>query len=145
MLAIVRAPIDVGELQAAVVDLSHGGVVTFAGVVRSRGDDGRVVTGLGYEAYEPLALAEFAAVASEARARFGDVRVAIVHRVGELRPGETAVAVVAASAHRRQAFEACAYAIDAVKSRAAIWKRERYADGASAWLANARTAEPNPS
>lgn len=136
MLAIVREPIDPRALEAAVRTERCGGVVTFLGVVRERSDDGRAVTGLSYEAYDAMALAEFEAIADEARERFGDVRLAIVHRVGELAIGDVAVVVCAASAHRAAAFDACEYAIDALKARAAIWKKERYADGTAEWRAH---------
>ena len=106
-------------------------------MVRPNADDGRPVEGLFYEAFEPMAVAEFERIAGEARARFGDVRLAIVHRVGDLAVGEIAVAVVAAAAHRGAAFDACRYAVDELKSRAAIWKRERYAGGPAGWKANA--------
>lgn len=136
MLAIVREAIDPRAVEASVRDASRGGVVTFLGVVRERSDDGRAVRGLSYESYEPMALAEFQAIADEARERFADVRVAIVHRIGDLSIGDVAVAVCAASPHRADAFDACEYAIDAVKARAAIWKKERYADGSDEWRAN---------
>jgi molybdopterin synthase catalytic subunit len=129
---IVREPIDVRELDQ-VVRVADGGVVTFLGIVRGDGDDGRPVSALWYEAHEQMALDEFAAISSEARERFGDVRIAIVHRVGEVGVGEISVAVLAASAHRAPAFEACRYAIDELKRRAPIWKKERYADGGDAW------------
>ncbi|MBV9027967.1 MAG: molybdenum cofactor biosynthesis protein MoaE, partial [Candidatus Eremiobacteraeota bacterium] len=72
----------------------------------------------------------------EVRERFGDVMLAIVHRVGDLLPGEISVGIVASAAHRAAAFEACRYAIEEVKRRAPIWKKERYADGESAWKEN---------
>jgi molybdopterin synthase catalytic subunit len=145
MFAIVRAPIDPARLDAAVRDDLFGAVVTFLGIVRERADDGRSVLGLEYEAYEAMALAEFEQVAGEAYGRFGDVRLAIVHRVGRLNVGEIAVAVVAGSPHRGTAFDACEYAIDEVKSRAAIWKKELYADGDGRWKSNACAPhEPAP-
>jgi len=134
MYRIVREPIDPRALEAIAKD-GDGGVVTFCGVVRERADDGRRVDSLWYEAFEPMAVREFEAIAAEARARFGEVRIAIVHRIGELAIGEISVAVVAASAHRHTAFDACRYAIDELKRRAPIWKRERYADGAAQWRA----------
>ena len=109
--------------------------MTFLGVVRDTADDGKHVSALGYEAFETMALREFEAIAGEARDRFGDVRMAIVHRVGEVRVGEISVAVLVAAAHRRAAFEACSYAIDQVKRRAPIWKQERYVDGTAEWRA----------
>ncbi len=136
MLKVTRDPIDPRALEGVLQDGESGGVVTFLGVVRARAGDGRPVDGLEYEAFEPMALAEFERIAQEARERFGDVRVAIVHRTGELRIGEVAVAVAAAAVHRKAAFDACAYAIDEVKRRAPIWKKERYADGSGEWKTN---------
>ncbi|HEX3456908.1 MAG TPA: molybdenum cofactor biosynthesis protein MoaE, partial [Candidatus Baltobacteraceae bacterium] len=76
-------------------------------------------------------------IAAEARERFGDLHVTIVHRVGELSAGDVAVAVIAAAPHRDAAFAACRYCIDELKRRAPIWKKERYADGQAHWKANA--------
>ncbi len=134
MFAIVREPIDPRRLER-VVRAGDGGIATFFGVVRATADDGRPVTGLYYEAFDAMAVREFESIADEARDRFGDVKLAIVHRVGELSVGEISVAVLAAAAHRAAAFDACRYAIDQLKSRAAIWKQERYAGGDAAWIA----------
>jgi molybdopterin synthase catalytic subunit len=90
---------------------------------------GRAVTGLAYEAFEPMALAVLGEIADEIEARFGVRRLAIVHRIGEVPLGETSVLVVAASPHRDAAFDAARYAIDETKARAPIWKAERFADG----------------
>jgi molybdopterin synthase catalytic subunit len=137
MFAIVREPVDPRALEAAVRRDGDGGVVTFLGVVRDVANDGRAVRGLEYEAHETLAVAEFAAIAAEAAGTFGDVLLAIVHRVGSLRTGEIAVAVCAASRHRGTAFDACEFAIDAVKARAPIFKKEFYVDGGAEWISNA--------
>lgn len=132
---VVRGALDprtFGNLASS----SEGAIVTFFGIVRSRSEDGRAVVGLSYEAYEPMACDEFKRVSEEARERFGDVRLWIAHATGDLGVGEVAVAVVAAAQHRAAAFDACRYAIDQVKARAPIWKKERYADGAPQWRAN---------
>lgn len=136
MFGIVREPIDMAVLARAVRTDACGAVVTFAGVVRERSDDDRAVTGLSYEAHEAMAVAEFERIAAEVRERFGHCELAIVHRVGALRIGEIAVGVAAASAHRAEAFDACEYAIDELKARAPIWKKEQYADGSDEWKAN---------
>jgi molybdopterin synthase catalytic subunit len=136
LFAIVRDPIDPRTLEAAVWSEACGGVVIFLGVVRERAGDGRAVNGLTYEAHEAMALAEFATIAREVSGKLTGVRLGIVHRIGDLRVGEVAVAVCAAAPHRAQAFDACRYAIDEVKARAAIWKKERYADGAGEWVSN---------
>jgi molybdopterin synthase catalytic subunit len=129
---IVREPIDHHALER-IVESAHGGVVTFLGTVRDDAVSGRRVSALWYEAFEPMAVREFETIATEARERFGDVRLAIVHRVGELRVGEVSVAVLAAAPHRASAFDACRYAIDQLKARAPIWKQERYESGAPQW------------
>jgi molybdopterin synthase catalytic subunit len=134
-MSIENAAIDPRAVEDRVRAPGFGGVVTFVGVVRDT-EDGRAVAALEYEAYESLALSEFDAIAVEVKARFGDVRLAIAHRVGRVAAGDIAVTVCAASAHRKAAFAACEFAIDAVKARAAIWKREMYADGRAAWKAN---------
>lgn len=132
MFRIVAAAIDVEALRE-VVRRSDGGVVTFFGAVREDADDGRRVSALWYEAHESMAVREFEQIANEAREKFGDVRIAIVHRIGELRVGEVSVAVLAAAPHRGAAFDACRYAIDELKRRAPIWKKERYAVGTAQW------------
>lgn len=90
---------------------------------------GRAVDSLEYEAHEPMALAMLGQIADEIAERFGVVRLAIVHRTGEVPLGQPSVAIVAVSPHRDAAFEAARYAIDETKARAPIWKAERFADG----------------
>ena len=87
-----------------------------------------------------MALAVLHDIAAEIEARFGVDRLAIIHRTGEVGPGEASVVIVAAAAHRGSAFDACRYAIEELKARAPIWKREQFADG-SVWIgAPARTS-----
>lgn len=136
MLAISRETLDPRLAQAAVASNAFGGVVTFLGVVREFANDGRRVSGLSYEAHEALAVAEFEAIAREARTAHGEVAIAIIHRIGDLAVGDIAVVVCAAAAHRAAAFDACAFTIDALKRRAAIWKKEHYVDGSAEWVAN---------
>jgi sulfur-carrier protein adenylyltransferase/sulfurtransferase len=134
MFAITRNAIDPRAVEASVLGETQGGVVTFLGIVRERDSNGREVSGLSYEAYDEMAVAEFERLAKEVRERYGAVELAIVHRVGELRVRDIAVAVVAASAHRAAAFDACEYAIDELKQRAPIWKKEHYVEGDAAWI-----------
>lgn len=136
MLAVTHEPIDPRAVEAAVHSDACGGIVTFLGVVRDRAPDGRAVKGLSYEAHEAMAVAEFERIVRDARAAYGEVWIAILHRVGELRVGDIAVVVCAASAHRAEAFDGCEFAIDALKRRAPIWKKEHYVDGTAEWVAN---------
>jgi molybdopterin synthase catalytic subunit/molybdopterin converting factor small subunit len=101
--------------------------------------EGQHVSGLTYEAFEPMALSVLETIADEIEARFGVTRLAILHRTGEVAVGATSVIIVVASPHRAEAFEASRYAIEELKARAPIWKAERFADG-SVWMgAPART------
>jgi molybdopterin synthase catalytic subunit len=134
---IVDRPLDVGELIAAVRTHAMGGLVTFVGYVREQSDDDRLVDGLSYEAHRELALEAMRTIGAEASERFGPARVAMMHRIGRLGLGEAAVAIAVASAHRAAAFDACEYAIDELKRRVPIWKREHYRDGDVRWRENA--------
>lgn len=129
-------PLDVCAVEDLVRGDARGALVTFCGIVRERADNGRAVVGLSYEAHAQMAEAEFAAIAAEAVTSFGDCAVAIAHRTGDLQIGETAVVVAVASMHRSVAFDVCRYAIDQLKARAPIWKKERYVDGEAIWKAN---------
>jgi len=100
-----------------------GGVCTFVGEVR--GDDG--VEALELSHYEPMTLAGMNALADAALARFDLMGILIVHRVGEMRPGEPIVLVSACARHRRDAIQAVDFAMDHLKSEAWFWKREKRA------------------
>ena len=137
MIALSAAPLDPDALVRAVRSDTHGAVVTFLGTTRETSPgDPRPVVALEYEAYESMAIAVMEEIAAETRERFGPLGIAMVHRTGRVNLGEPSVAVVVAAPHRGRAFEACRYAIDALKSRVAVWKREIYRDGDAAWIAN---------
>jgi len=128
VVAIVRSPIDSRALAARLLRGEAGAVVTFEGVTRNN-SGGRTTRYLEYEAYEPMALTQMRAIVSEIKQRWPVDRVGIVHRLGRLGIGETSVAIVVTSAHRKPAFEACHYAIDRLKKIVPIWKKEFFADG----------------
>jgi len=132
MASLTRQPIVVDPLIRAVSGPQRGGIAVFLGTVRDH-HAGRVVTELEYTAYDSMAERICAIIMAEAEARW-PVRVTLEHRLGTLRIGDAAVAVVAAGAHRDEAFAACRYVIEEVKHRVPIWKRERYADGTEAWV-----------
>jgi molybdopterin synthase catalytic subunit len=127
---LVREPIDV--LALSVARDADGAVCLFVGTVRDH-NRGRAVVALEYEAYEEMALPLLREIGEEARRLFPVSEVRLAHRLGRLAVGEASVAVAAAAAHRKDAFAACRYAIDALKARVPIWKKEHYADG-TAWL-----------
>ena len=125
-------PIDLGALHATVQSPERGGVVAVVGHARDH-HEGRAVLRLDYSAYGPMAEAECARIVAEAEGRW-QVTVALQHRVGALAIGDAAVAVVAASAHRDEAFAACRFLIEEVKRRVPVWKREHYVDGTVVWV-----------
>ncbi|MBI1827116.1 MAG: molybdenum cofactor biosynthesis protein MoaE [Planctomycetes bacterium] len=115
-------------------DVFLGGLVTFDGVTRAEdapahGD----LVRLEYEAYEGMALKELEKLAATARDRWSAGRVAIIHRLGPVLPGETSVTIGVACGHRAEAFEACHWIIDTLKKDVPIWKRTVYADGYFEW------------
>jgi molybdopterin converting factor subunit 1 len=102
---------------------------------------GRSVESLEYETHESMVLGVLEQIADEIAARFAVVRIAIVHRTGDVPLGEVSVAVVAVSPHRDAAFEAARYAIDETKARAPIWKAEQFVDG-HVWIGEAARSGP---
>jgi molybdopterin converting factor subunit 1 len=128
LFRVSAEPLSLDEVIAAVSDEAHGGVVTFTGVVR-RHSRGKRVERLEYEAYRPMAERRMAEIGAGIAAEIPGARIAIVHRVGVLAVGETAVVIAAAAAHRAQAFEACRAAIDRLKESVPIWKKEVAEDG----------------
>ena len=121
------AGVEMARLRAA--DPGVGAVATFVGVVRDLNDDASV-TGLTLEHYPGMTEKSLEAIVAEAQTRF-DIRDAlVVHRIGALRPTDQIVLVVVTSAHRGDAFDACRFLIDYLKTRAPFWKKELTPAGA---------------
>jgi molybdopterin synthase catalytic subunit len=140
LVRLVHEPIDLAAL--AVTAPADGALCLFVGVVRNE-NQGRNVIRLEYEAYEEMALPLMEEIAEETARRHPVSAVRLVHRLGRLEIGEASVAVAAASPHRGEAFAACRFAIDALKAKVPIWKKEHYADG-TAWLEGPGTSVPRP-
>ena len=121
--------ISVDEVVTRLADPAIGAVATFVGVVRGE-TDGREVHHLEYESYPQMAEDKLRQIGDEMRARWETIHeVAIVHRVGRLPVGETAVVIAISAAHRSELFDALRYAIDRLKEVVPIWKKEVWADG----------------
>ncbi|HKI97338.1 MAG TPA: molybdenum cofactor biosynthesis protein MoaE [bacterium] len=133
---IVTEPIDMGALVARVASPGAGGISAFLGVVRDN-SLGRKVLYLLYEAYPPMALKEMERLEAEVRERWEIEAIAITHRVGRLEIGEASVGIAVSSPHRREAIEACHYAIDRLKQTVPVWKKE-YWEGGEVWIENAQ-------
>jgi len=135
-VAVVERRVAVLDVAAAldfVADPRFGGIASFIGRVRDH-NVGRVVTGISYDLFVPLALNQFRAIAERALAEVGaPLKLWIAHAKGDLAIGDVAVVVAAGTPHRDEAFRACRLAIEAVKRESPIWKQEHYVDGDSAW------------
>jgi MoaE-MoaD fusion protein len=127
LFSVIDRPLALSEVIDAVSAPGLGGIVTFTGTVRSD-THGRRVLRLEYEAYRPMAERKLAEI-GEAVGHEHGARVAIVHRVGVLAPGEAAVVIACAAAHRTPAFRACEACIERLKQDVPIWKREVFEDG----------------
>jgi len=110
-----------------------GGIVTFTGVVRGEAK-GKPLTSMTLEHYPGMTEAELERVEAEAHRRWPLHACTIIHRFGELKPGDNIVLVVTASAHRHAAFEAAEFLMDYLKSNAPFWKKETLAEGESRWV-----------
>lgn len=122
---------EVAALTAGRTDI--GAIVTFTGTVRGTSGEA-ALSSMTLEHYPGMTEAELARVETEARARWPLQGSRIIHRVGELKPGDNIVLVVTASAHRHAAFEAAAFLMDYLKTRAPFWKKETDANGAGCWV-----------
>ena len=128
------APLSLDEVYNLADDDANGAIVLMSGTVRKQ-TDGKPVLFLEYQAYQPMALEIFAQIAANIRRQYPDTnRVVIHHRVGKLQIGEISVLVAVGCPHRKEAFEACRYAIDTLKHQAPIWKKEFWHDGSSEWV-----------
>jgi molybdopterin synthase catalytic subunit len=131
--AVVTEPIDTAAVLREVESSAHGASILFIGTVREE-NDGKQVDGMDYTAYVAMAEREMMAIAREAAEKFSGTFVVIVHRIGELAIGEASVAVATSHAHRDEAYSASRYAIEQLKARVPIWKREHYVDGTREWI-----------
>ena len=130
---VTADPIDPSEVLDRVSAHEDGAVLLFLGVVRNHAD-GRPVDGMRYEAYDAMARGVLEEIAKEVSQRHGVQRIAVVHRVGELKLGEVSVAIAVSSPHRGEAYSANREVIEEIKKRLPVWKKERYVDGDSAWV-----------
>ncbi len=125
---VTEERLSLDALASAMRQTTSGAIASFVGVVREF-SRGRQVLYLEYDAYPEMALAAMRAIGEEIRGRWPIDQVAIVHRIGRLQIGETSVAIVVSSPHRREALQACAHAIERVKEIVPIWKKEVWTDG----------------
>jgi molybdopterin synthase catalytic subunit len=142
LIAVTPEPLDLPALIREVTGsrAGDGAVASFIGLVRDH-NQGRRVSFLDYEAYEPLAVRALGRIIDEISNAWPDTRVGVHHRTGRIEIGEVSVIIVAVSPHRAHAFAACRYSIERIKQIVPIWKHEHF-EGGDVWLEGA-TADPD--
>jgi molybdopterin synthase catalytic subunit len=125
-------PLSLERVVDEVRDDEAGAIATFTGTTRIHSRE-RTVTHLEYEAYEGMAERVMAEIAAGLHARYELSAVAIHHRIGHVGIGETSVVIAVSAAHREAALAACKDAIDELKERAPLWKKEVY-EGGEQWI-----------
>jgi molybdopterin synthase catalytic subunit len=105
-----------------------GGLASFVGLVRAT-NEGHAVRGMTLEHYPGMTEKALEEICAQAHARWDLIDTLVIHRVGALEPGDRIVLVAVASAHRGQAFEACEFVMDFLKTRAPFWKKEDTPEG----------------
>ncbi len=134
----VRVQAEIFDAMAEAQNLTRGrtdlgAVVTFTGLCR---DEAGTLAALEIEHYPGMAETEILSVAEEARSRWPLEGITVVHRFGMIKPGEPIVLVITTSAHRSEAFEAAAFLMDYLKTRAPFWKKQHLVDqSATDWVA----------
>ena len=127
-IKITSEKLDLKECYRFVEDDSCGGISAFVGTVRND-TQGKEVTQLDFSTYKPMAIKEMQKIADLILEKFDVKKIAIHHAEGVLRIREIPVIIAVSSKHRKAAFEACEFAIDTLKERVPIWKKEYFSDG----------------
>ena len=127
-IQLTREPLNRDTLIGAVSHPGVGGIVVFEGVVRDNAR-GKQIRYLEYEVYPEMAEQQICTIIAEAERRWRVERVAVAHRFGRLEIGEASVIIVVAAPHRAEAFDACRYIIDTLKTIVPIWKKEVASNG----------------
>lgn len=132
-IGLSEAPLPLDQVLAWVGRPDCGGTALFSGTARDHSEGRPGVTVLEYEAYEEQVTPRLEALAQEARIRWPDIgRVAMLHRVGRVEIGESAVVAAVSAPHREEAFAAARFCIDALKATVPIWKKEAW-EGGESW------------
>ena len=132
MSYLTDEPIDSGALVRRTMRASDGACVLFEGVVRDH-HDGKAVESIFYDAYRPMAEKEIATIIRDIQTRYRDVQINVIHRLGHLQVGDISIAIVCASPHRAESYEASRALIDRIKQTVPIWKKER-GPGGEEWV-----------
>lgn len=128
MIKITDQILDRDEIIRSVEQNEAGGICSFIGTVRNKTAN-KTVLRLEFETYEQMALKELLKISNQINEKWDVLQVAIHHRTGIVKIGEDAVVIAVSAPHRKEAFEACQYAIDTLKQTVPIWKKEIFENG----------------
>jgi molybdopterin synthase catalytic subunit len=142
LFEIVREPIEPNKVMEKVMRREAGAVTTFIGTVREF-TKGKRTLKLEYDAYDKMAVKMLEKIGKEIEEKWGDVKVAITHRIGMLDILDIAVVIAVSTPHRRDAYEANEYAIERIKQIVPIWKKEFWEDGEQ-WIGDQLETIPYP-
>ncbi|CAI9396344.1 molybdenum cofactor biosynthesis protein MoaE [Niallia sp. Sow4_A1] len=131
---IIDHPINIQNVMDKVIRRNAGAVTTFIGTVREM-TAGKKTLYLSYEAYIPMAIKKMELIGEEVKEKWGDIEIAISHRVGKLEISDVAVVIAVSTPHRKDAYEANQYAIERIKEIVPIWKKEHWETGEE-WIGN---------
>ena len=134
-ILLTNDKLDINFALGMVVLPWTGGTSCFIGTTRNLFENKKVKT-LFYEAYEAMAVNELVTICSNIKEHFSVGKICIMHRLGEVAISEASVMISISSMHRKNAIEAVEYAINALKAKVPIWKKEVYEDGDSMWKEN---------
>ena len=138
-VSVQEADFDAGDACRALTSSDCGAIVQFVGVMRARNEGDEVVS-MRLEHYPGMTEKALTKIASEAQARWSLGEVLVIHRIGELLPGQQIVLVAVSAAHRQAAFSGCEFIMDYLKTQAPFWKKEQLLDGRSRWV-DARSSD----
>lgn len=135
MFEITKTKINTDAIVESVSTPEAGAISTFIGVTRNFTGD-LDVDYLYYEAYHEMAIKMMQKIGAMALEKYDIKKISIVHRIGKVKIKEASVVIAVSSSHRKDAIEACHYAIDTLKDLVPIWKKEFLTDGNKKWIAN---------
>ncbi len=135
LVKVQQQDFDIGEEITALRAGNNeiGAIVSFTGTVR-QSSDGKKLTSMTLEHYPGMTEQELTNIQLQAHERWELIDSLIIHRYGELSPGDNIVLVVTLSAHRGEAFEAASFLMDYLKSKAPFWKKEQSTSGQAKWV-----------
>ncbi|XP_021556320.1 molybdopterin synthase catalytic subunit [Neomonachus schauinslandi] len=127
--------LSIDEASQLVISPLCGAVSLFVGTTRNN-FEGKKVISLEYEAYLPMAETEIRKICSDIRQKWPVKHIAVFHRLGLVPVSEASIIIAVSSAHRAASLQAVSYAIDTLKAKVPIWKKEKYEESSSSWKRN---------